>query len=328
MAENFISKESLRALLAKLSQDRTLIGPVDTGKVVEYRPAAPGDILMDDRISYKSPKEYYFPQAEKLLTFGPDGVAENDSGPGAVIFGAKPCDLEAMRVMRAVFLEGRYADPFVGGKMDRNLIIGVGCEKKKPGCFCDALGLDMTFSDFCDVMLAPADGGYTVEHLSDKGKEALAALPETVGIQCDNSREAAPPEATLGLPPDLEDAALFDAIDWQKETITCQGCGMCTYICPTCHCFEFKDVTEDGAVNRYRCWDSCIYPKFTLHASGHNPRAKRYERYRQRVLHKYVYVKQNTGLTACTGCGRCLRSCPVGMNIRAVAYKLMMEVAK
>lgn len=328
MADNTISKETLRSLLGALSKERTLVGPIDTGKVVEFRPATPDEVLMDDRVSYKSAKEYYFPQVEKLLTFGEEGARENETGPGVLLFGAKPCDLEALRVLNEVFMKGRYADPFFAERMEKNLVIGVGCQEKKPACFCDALGLDMHFSDFCDILLAPSGArvpsgdGYTVEHVSEKGRAALAALPETAKIQCDNSRQAQAPEAILGLDPATEDAALFDAINWQKETITCQGCGMCTYICPTCHCFEFKDVTEQGEVARYRCWDSCIYPKFTLHASGHNPRARRWERYRQRVLHKYLYVPQNTGLTACTGCGRCIRSCPVGMNIRAVAESL------
>lgn len=329
MADNTISKDTLRRLLAALAERRTLVGPVDTGKVVEYRPAAPEEVLMDDRVSYKSAKEYFFPQTEKLLTFGNDGVSEAEAAPGVVLFGAKPCDLEALRVMAAVFLDGRYADPFFARRMEQNLIIGVGCEAKKPGCFCDALGFDMHWSDFCDILLSPDGEGYSVQHLSEKGRAALDSLPETAGIQCDNTRKGEAPAPTLGLDAGTEDAALFGAIDWQKATRACQGCGMCTYICPTCHCFEFKDVTENGQVARYRCWDSCIYPKFTLHASGHNPRAKRHERYRQRVLHKYLYVKQNTGLAACTGCGRCIRSCPVGMDIGAIAQSLMQaEVAK
>ncbi|MDL2214279.1 4Fe-4S dicluster domain-containing protein [Clostridia bacterium OttesenSCG-928-O13] len=323
-----IKKETLRKLLAKLAETMTLVGPVDTGKVVEYKPTTADAVLMDDRISYKSPKEYYFPQVEKMMTFTGDEAVENTEAKPTVIFGAKPCDLEALRVMQAVFLEGRYADPFFARHMDKNLIIGVGCVNKKPGCFCDELGLDMGFSDFCDILLNEGKDGYTVEYLSEKGKEALAALPETAKVKCDNARKAKKPEGpVLGLPAELDDAALFEAVDWAKLTETCQGCGMCTFICPTCHCFEFKDVTaKNGDVERYRCWDSCIYPKFTLHASGHNPRATRAERYRQRVLHKYLYVKKNTGYTACTGCGRCVRSCPVGMNIKKVA-KAAMEVA-
>jgi len=66
-----------------------------------------------------------------------------------------------------------------------------------------------------------------------------------------------------------------------------------------------------------------MYPKFTLHASGHNPRETVKERFRQRILHKYLYVNKNFGYVACTGCGRCIRSCPTGMNIRKVVESIM-----
>lgn len=323
---NTIDKKTMRKLLARLAEEMALVGPVDTGKVIEYKEADASDILMDDRVSYKSAKEYYFPQTERLLTFTQDAATENTDMRPTVIFGVKPCDMEALRVMQAVFVEGRYADPFFQRHMDANLLIGIGCIQKKPGCFCDELGLDMAYSDFGDIMLEDNGDSYTVTYLSDKGANALSKLGDTKDIDCDNSYTAQRPDThKLGLNTDTEDAALFDAVDWQQLTETCQGCGICTYICPTCHCFEFKDVEKDAEVGRYRCWDSCMYPKFTLHASGHNPRAARHERYRQRVLHKYLYVPKNTGHIACTGCGRCIRSCPAGMSIKDV-LKAVMEV--
>ena len=315
---DFISYDTLRALLARLNEGATLVGPADTGKTVEFRKATAGEVLFDDRVSYKSLKEYYFPQAEKLFTFSGDEVAESAADAPYVLFGGRSCDLEALRVMRAVFLEGRYGDPFFARRMDANLLIGVGCEQKKPGCFCDALGIDREFSHFCDIFLSPAPGGYTLEHVGEKGRAAMKLLPETRALVCDNARSTAPPKRTLAIDASVPETALFNAVDWGKLTEACQGCGMCTYICPTCHCFAFRDVEKGTDVERLRCWDSCMYPRFTLHASGHNPRASKAERYRQRVLHKYVYVPQNTGLIACTGCGRCIRSCPAGMSIRTV----------
>ena len=335
MDKNIIGKETLRDLLSHLTAGHTsggageLIGPVDTGKVVEYRRAAPSEILMDDRVSYKSMKEFYFPQVERMFTFpGGDGgkTLENTDNPGYLIFGAKPCDLEALRVMKEVYTTGRYADPFFQRRFEANLLIGVGCAAEKPGCFCGQMGVDREFSDFCDIMLRDTGDCYAVEHLSEKGMRALREYAPTKAVECDNTRRASVPEGEkLALNPQKPDAAYFDIIDWAKATETCRGCGMCTFICPTCHCFDFRDAQDKGAVNRYKCWDSCMYPKFTLHASGHNPREKRWERYRQRVLHKYKYVPANCGLIACTGCGRCLRSCPVGMDIRRIVKQIMEE---
>ena len=322
-----ISKQTMRGLLEHLSSGRTLIGPVDTGKVVEYRKAAPSDLLMDDRVSYKSFKDRYFPQVEQMFTFVDGEAIDRTDIPGYVIFGARPCDLEALRVMNEVYTTGKYADPFFQRRFDANLVIGVGCAELKPGCFCDAVGVDKEFSDFCDIMLADTGDGYTVEYLSEKGKQALSEYSGTKDVDCDNSRKAAKPAGEqISLNIQAPDAAYFDIIDWAKATETCQGCGMCTYICPTCHCFDFKDVFEHGEVKRYKCWDSCMYPNFTMHASGHNPRENRFERYRQRVLHKYKYIpKIFGGHVACTGCGRCIRSCPVGINIQTIA-KQVMEV--
>ena len=327
MPNNTVSKEVMRGLLAHLSANRTLIGPVDTGKVVEYRKAAPSEVLMDDRVSYKSIKDCYFPQVEEMFTFTGGEAIDNTDIPGYLIFGAKPCDLEALRVMDAVYTTGKYADPFFQRRAQANLLIGVGCIAQKPGCFCQEMGVDQHFSDFCDVMLTDTGDSYTVEHLSEKGRQALTEYPATKDVSCDNTRKAAPPTGEkLALNIQAPDADYFGIIDWEKATETCQGCGMCTYICPTCHCFDFKDVSEKGEVKRYKCWDSCMYPKFTMHASGHNPRENRHERYRQRVLHKYKYVPRIFGgHVACTGCGRCIRSCPVGMNIQSIA-KQVMEV--
>jgi len=344
---NSISREDMRGFLDFLSKERRLVGPVDTGKVIEYREASATDILIDDRITYNSAKAYYFPQTELMFTFADGEVEDNVKIPGYVIFGAKPCDLEALRVMNAVYTTGKYEDPFFQRRHEANLIIGVGCRQQKPECFCAELGVDKEFSDFCDIMLKDdgdqkvgednIGGFYTVEFLSDKGKKALKSYPATSEIVCDNERKVTVSNAnneteepspclidSLKLDVNKEDADYFDIIDWKKVTETCKGCGICTYICPTCYCFDFKDVSKKGIAERYKCWDSCMYPKFTLHASGHNPRENRHERYRQRVLHKYKYVPNNfDGAVACTGCGRCVRGCPVGMNIKDITRQII-----
>jgi ferredoxin len=300
-----------------------LAGPVREGRIVDYRLSSPEELLMDDSVSYKSPKEFYFPQVERLMTFSA-GAAEEEPDPEPfVIFGVRPCDLEALRVMKEIFLNGGCADPFFKRRMESNFIIGLGCVERKEGCFCDKLGIDMRFSNFCDIMLEHDEGFYRVEHLSERGRSALAALPQTSGVSCLGGRVAEAPPPTLSLDENAGEAELFDIIDWEESVFPCRGCGICTFICPTCHCFEFKDSGKDGVISRYRCWDSCMYPRFTLHASGHNPRSMRHERYRQRVLHKYLYVRENTGSVACVGCGRCVRHCPAGMNIKDVVESVM-----
>ena len=326
-----IKKTDLQGLLEKLSAHRTLVGPVDTGKVVEFRPATTSEILTDDRVSYKSMKEFYFPQVERMFTFADGEVADNTQIPSHLIFGARPCDLEGLRVMSKVFMDGKYVDSFFQRRYEANFIIGVGCLKEKVGCFCGQLGIDREFSDFCDMMLVDAGESYIIKHLSEKGKEALSQHSLQLDLEELSHSKTPLPNPLKGdkiaFNLEISDRTYFDVIDWEKAVETCLGCGLCSFICPTCHCFDFKDVQDKGQVNRYKCWDSCIYPKFTLHASGHNPREQLWERYRQRVLHKFKYVPTNVELTACTGCGRCIRSCPVGMNIEAIAKEIVKQAS-
>ena len=331
------SKSTIKEALAKIIKQYPLKAPAirPGGKVIEFLEISNADtIIMDDSIPYKSPKEFFFPHCEKLLTFkDSEAIPHLAQGP-FVVFGIKPCDLEALDTMAKVFAEGPFHDPYFAAHMENSLIIGVGCREKKPGCFCQRVGVDMSYSNKCDLFLEDNGDSYQVRHLSEKGRNKLPAfLPDLTSFKNaipsslpvhdkpehnnnpeymnnDVRDEAANP---ISFPKDTSEA--FHKINWHSIAETCIACGLCTFICPTCHCFDFKDVEENATACRYRLWDSCMYPKFTHHASGHNPRPSKTERFRQRVLHKYLYVPQNIGKTACTGCGRCIRSCPAGMNL-------------
>ena len=98
----------------------------------------------------------------------------------------------------------------------------------------------------------------------------------------------------------------------------CLACGACSFLCPTCHCFDIQDeVTAEGGV-RFRCWDTCQFGEFTRMGAGHNPRPTQKERVRQRVSHKFKYLVEEFGRLGCTGCGRCVEACPVNIDIRSV----------
>ena len=109
----------------------------------------------------------------------------------------------------------------------------------------------------------------------------------------------------------------YDNALWDSLHEKCIGCGTCTFLCPTCHCFDILDEGADKG-ERIRIWDSCMFPLFTLHASGSNPRPTGKQRFRQRVMHKFKYFVDNNGRAACTGCGRCIEYCPVNLDIRVV----------
>jgi len=319
-----LSKNEIKNMLHKLSEQNIIYAPASNGKKLDYlQTSSIDDIIISDELPYKSPKEVFFPRCEKIITFINGEAAAPKREEKAVLFGARPCDLSALEIMKKVFTEGKFADPYFEERYDNALIIGIACVSKKPGCFCDKRETDMGYSDKCDLFLGAAGDNYEVLYVSEKGAAELGRVIEGLD-KFENTAHDFKPEETLMI--EAAEEELFTKIDWEKIAGICQGCGICSFICPTCHCFMLKDTDSGDSACRYRNWDSCMFPKFTEQASGHNPRAQRHARYRQRIAHKFLYVRKNFGTVACTGCGRCIRSCPAGMDINAVVDDIAREL--
>jgi sulfhydrogenase subunit beta (sulfur reductase) len=118
---------------------------------------------------------------------------------------------------------------------------------------------------------------------------------------------------------------MFESPFWDEQSLSCIRCGICTYLCPTCHCFDINDEIASSSPlrgERVRNWDNCQFPDFTMHSSGHNPRPDRASRLRQRILHKFQYFVERYQNYQCTGCGRCVSKCPVRIDIIEVLDKV------
>ena len=98
----------------------------------------------------------------------------------------------------------------------------------------------------------------------------------------------------------------------------CISCGTCTYVCPNCYCFNISDELVETRGERYRTWDNCFNPIYTEETSGHNPRAQKSNRFRNRFSHKFWYYPEKYDSLLCSGCGRCIMHCPTRIDIREV----------
>ena len=110
---------------------------------------------------------------------------------------------------------------------------------------------------------------------------------------------------------------------WEDEAKTCVECGACNTICPTCHCFLLYDQKNEQQMRRLRIWDSCMIKDFARVAGGANPRAKLWMRLRNRFEKKFDFFPKVANIYACTGCGRCILSCPAKIDIRKVLKRLV-----
>jgi ferredoxin len=252
----------------------------------------------------------------------------------SVLFGVRPCDIQAILLLDKVFDNPDYKDPYYVDKRKRTLIIGMSCTNPRTTCFCTSFGIEPGKTTSADLFITDISGKYVVQVLTKEGDEVISkyngwnSVGESDLAMVAKINEKAKAKIVSKVEVDLVKKKLdgmFEDPFWDTLHERCLGCATCTYLCSTCHCFDIIDevVREQGV--RIRNWDSCMFPLFTLHASGHNPRGSGKERMRQRIMHKFCYFVNYWGETGCVGCGRCIINCPVNIDIREVLNSIVSE---
>jgi formate hydrogenlyase subunit 6/NADH:ubiquinone oxidoreductase subunit I len=330
-----IAKDQISVLLAALLQGRKLFAPVDDGGVIAFRQVdSPQEVVLDYHNSTVPPKRLFFPQTETLFRYGLEGeqltLAEPQPPPGEkVLFGVRPCDARSFTLLDRVFTGGNHCDGCYQARRGSYTVVGLACTRPRAACFCTSVGGGPFDTAGSDVLVTDLGADYLVEAVTDKGAALLEGL--SVGREADEdsirrrAEAQAAAEAALRGEIDTEDVKrklqeMWDDPFWDRLHEKCIGCGACTYLCPTCHCFDIVDEGSEQQGRRVKLWDSCMYASFTLHASGHNPRPTGKERWRQRLMHKFRYWLEDHGEVGCVGCGRCVVDCPVNLDIRQALH--------
>jgi ferredoxin len=272
-----------------------------------------------------SAKGFALPQLEAFLAYDNDAGELTPAEPKKrLVFGVRPCDARALALVDKVYLSRSFRDPHYLGRRDNTAFVVLACRQPAPTCFCTSVGGGPADVAGADVMAYEAGDELLLEAVSARGEGLFKPLKlAEAGAEAVAEAKTAYADVAraMALLWDLEAARPklyenFDAPAWEEVASRCVSCGACTFVCPSCHCFDVADEGKHGRGSRLRFWDACTQSPFTLHASGHNPRARKAARYRQRVLHKFYYFHENWGENLCVGCGRCVVACPANVDIR------------
>jgi sulfhydrogenase subunit beta (sulfur reductase) len=317
---------SLNDCIARWREEGLMVfGPSTAGGVSGFREVEDaGSLDLGLVLTRSTLKELFFPRTEPMLGYriGKQKIETEEFIPPEgrrIIFGVRPCDAAAMQIDDALF-DWDYHDAYWFRRRDSSVIFSIACTHSDAFCMCTSLGLSPDSTKGSDVLLRPlaAGNGWQVEALTERGENALSSISSLLK----EGGDAPAPLTDVAVKFDLEacrrwlaDPENFESRFWKEISERCIGCGSCTYLCPTCHCFDIQDEGDTYQGVRRKNWDSCSFSLFTMHTSGHNPRATQSARWRQRIMHKFNYFSVKFNVNSCTGCGRCTRECPVDMGV-------------
>ena len=331
-----IAKDKIDSLFELIGSKQPLYLPVDnnSGKA-DFARWEKGTKLSESLKTTRSAKDFFFPKTEHMVSYELNGQEVKVVDPRKevedfVIFGVRACDAKGFTAIDNVYLNMDPVDSYYKNRREHGTVIVLACNDPAKTCFCSTFGIDASLAASPaggDVSCWLADGKYYFQANTDKGKafveNAKAALTDSADAAVEEVKKdikakvEAQPFAHLDLSKfqGKDMLKIFNSKVWDKVSEPCVGCGTCTYVCPTCMCFDVRDFDTGKGVRQIRCWDSCMHNDFTQMAAE-NPRHTQKERSRQRFMHKLMYYPMaHNDMFSCTGCGRCVENCPVNMNI-------------
>lgn len=340
-----LSAEKIDGFFKAVAASKNLYIPVDnTSGKANFQKWSEGTKLSSQLKTVRSAKDFFFPKTENLVNYKIDGKSVTVEDPRKdvedfVVFGVRACDAKSFEIIDNVYLKMTPVDSYYKNRRDHGTVVTLACSEPAQTCFCPTYKIDAA-NPAGDVSAWLAGGIYYFLANTDKGKSLLESVKSILSEADEKAVDAekkAISEKLEKLPFAHLDLSKFDGKNmmkvfnskvWDRVSEACLGCGTCTYVCPTCMCFDVRDFDTGNGIKQVRCWDSCMYNDFTQMAAE-NPRHTQKERSRQRFMHKLVYYPMaHDGLCSCVGCGRCLESCPVNMNIVKVIKAFNEEAAE
>ncbi len=316
----YLKKSDLASVLRRTMSYFEVIAPVLIEGEPHFVTWKGEEIALDAPNPIISPVKLFLPARDRIFSYlqesGIYTFKEEEVGPRLIV-GVRPCDLQALSLIDRIMLS-EPVDELYSNRRRSTALIALNCNEPAEGCFCAQMKSGPEAKSGFDLLLTDIGDGFLVEVGSPAGilivgisEDLFSRYDEMDGINRKRKLMAESYDKIVGSRPWLSPDHLLSRlndIDWRSLAEGCVSCGGCSFVCPTCHCFNIADLgVPDG--ERMRCADSCIFSGFHRMASGANPKAKPGERLLSWHLEKLRYLPMRTGMIGCVGCGRCDRVC-------------------
>lgn len=275
-----------------------------------------------NNLTILSPKKIFYPAPQVLFQFEDGEINEQKkrSQPIALL-GLSALDINALSIFDKIM--SKPHDRYYWTKRKNSLVIGLG-------------EIRINLVGKFDLFFEEKTSEYIVIVGSNLGKSIIKnRLFKKTSIE--PQKPVLNPDPLFLDADKLSKSIIASKNDrvWDDLVKICFGCGICTYVCPLCYCFDTKDEINldrnlankscsDCSGKRSRYWDSCFLEHF-FEVAGHNFKPELKDRIYNWYYHKFVRFPLEFGTIGCVSCERCIKYCPAKINYREVLEKILAK---